>query len=503
MEFKKKDLMVEDNSEEGIVKKVLTKLKDVKNRVTSEVKETQALVRILTHAVKSYTKNREFDLNTEDREFIKGQSGDVVRGVILTIVAIIPIPIPLTPFLIIFGKKIGIDLTPKEHDIPDKGKSKKEKLEESKKLNIILTEDQYKKLNEMVQKYESIIHKLCVTQKPDSPFCRLYKMRDDLIGDDKVDLDVSIEVLDDYFRFKNVGMFPRIVELALQDEGRTSTYLKLIADFIEDDTFDKTKTKKVLNKQRNSEEIPTDLENLLKMARTLEHQKYEESFVGDHFDKHATFLSLKYSCDDDIKETLFTILTKVKSKERTLDLVFEKMIQCIQKSLTQGIYYLKSDLVTKKDLVFDNEVIFPAGTFFEVKKMDPFIDSYLSEFFSIFKQSDKAKFKGEYVGIYNELIQRVYEWLINSQEAKDYLDKVKLQIGGIIYEYNTIVPIEYIDLYWSNKGQRGCDEKRLSIRFRIMPGVNEIKTFRFKKEDELDVVVKPVTNNEKEKVICQ
>jgi hypothetical protein len=65
------------------------------------------------------------------------------------------------------------------------------------------------------------------------------------------------------------------------------------------------------------------------------------------------------------------------------------------------------------------------------------------------------------------------------------------------------VPIEYIDLYWSNKGQRGCDEKRLSIRFRIMPGVNEIKTFRFKKEDELDVVVKPVTNNEKEKVICQ
>ena len=103
MEFKKRDLIVEDNSEEGIVKKVLTKLKDVKNRVTSEVKETSALVRILTHAVKSYTKNREFDLNTEDREFIKGQSADVVRGLVLTIIAMIPLPIPLTPFLIIFG----------------------------------------------------------------------------------------------------------------------------------------------------------------------------------------------------------------------------------------------------------------------------------------------------------------------------------------------------------------------------------------------------------------
>jgi hypothetical protein len=501
MEFKKRDLLVEDNSEEGIFKKVMSKLKDVKDRAQSEIKETRALVRILTYAVKSYAKDREFDLNDKDRKFIKGQSADVIRGLILAIVAIIPLPIPLTPFLIIFGKKLGIDLTPKEHEIPHKGKSKKEKLEESK-LNIILTEDQYQELNEMVQKYESIIHKLCVTQNPNSPFCRLNKMRNELSENNQVDLDVSIEVLDDYFRFKTVGMFPRIVELALQDEGRTATYLKLIADFIEDDAFDKTKTKKVLNKQRNSEEIPADLEELLKMARTLEHQKYEESFVGDHFDKHATFLSLNYSCDDDIRETLFTILTKVKSKERTLDIVFEKMIQCIQKSLTQGIYYLKSDLVTKKDLVFDDEVIFPSGTFFEVKKMDPFIDSYLSEFFSIFKQSDKSKFKGEYVGIYNELIQRVYEWLINSQEAKDYLDKVKSQIGGIIYEYQTIIPIEYIDLYWSNKGQRGCDEKRLSIRFRIKPGFNEIKTFRFKKQDELEMTIKKVQNDEDKKVIC-
>jgi len=500
MEFKKRDLLVEDNSEEGIVKKVLSKLKGFRDRAQSEIKETRALVRILTHAVKSYAKDREFDLNDEDRKFIKGQSTDVVRGLILTIVALIPLPIPLTPFLIIFGKKIGIDLVPKEQDIPDKGKPK---IKESKKINIILSEEQYQKLNEMVKRYESVIHKLCEAQKPDSPFCRLSKMRGELSENDQVDLDVSIEVLDSYFRFKTVGMFPRIVELALQDEGRTATYLKLIADFIEDETFDNTKTKKVLNKQRDSKEIPADLEELLKMARTLEHQKYEESFVGDHFDKHATFLSLNYSCDDDIRETLFTILTKVKSKERTLDIVFEKMIQCIQKSLTQGIYYLKSDLVTKKDLIFDDEVIFPSGTFFEVKKMDPFIDSYLSEFFSIFKQSDKAKFKGEYVGIYNELIQRVYEWLINSQEAKDYLDKVKSQIGGIIYEYQTIIPIEYIDLYWSNKGQRGCDEKRLSIRFRIKPGFNDIKTFRFKKQDELEMTIKKVQNDEDKKIICQ
>ncbi|MFM7990106.1 MAG: hypothetical protein ACKPKO_63405, partial [Candidatus Fonsibacter sp.] len=73
MEFKKQDLLVEDKSEEGIVKKVLSKLKDVKDRAQSEIKETRALVKILTHAVKSYAKNREFDLNEEDKKFIKGQ----------------------------------------------------------------------------------------------------------------------------------------------------------------------------------------------------------------------------------------------------------------------------------------------------------------------------------------------------------------------------------------------------------------------------------------------
>ena len=105
--------------------------------------------------------------------------------------------------------------------------------------------------------------------------------------------------------------------------------------------------------------------------------------------------------------------------------------------------------------------------------------------------------------MYNELIQRVFNWLTtNNPLAEDYLNKVKSQIGGIIYEYDTIVPIEYIDLYWSNKGQRGCDEKRLSIRFRIKPGVKEIKTFRFKKQDELDTVVKTVQNDEDKKIIC-
>jgi hypothetical protein len=276
-----------------------------------------------------------------------------------------------------------------------------------------------------------------------------------------------------------------------------------LADFIEDDSFDETNVKKILNKQRTSDVIPNNLEELLRQVRTLEHQKYEERFLGDYFDKKATFLKLDYKCDDDAKDTLSTLLSKIKSKEKTIDLVFEQMIRCIEKSLDSGTYYLKADVVSKKDLKYNDKIIFKSGTYFEVKKMDPFIDSYLSEFFSIFKETTMGEFKSEYLDMYNELIQKVYDWLISNPNATQYLNKVKSQIGGIIYDYDTIVPIEYIDLYWSNKGQRGCDEKRLSIRFKIKDNVSQLQTYKFKNEEELISKIEPVPQEEKKKVVCR
>ena len=507
MEFKKKDLLTETKNDDSIYQKVLSSIKNIKNRANSEIKETQALVRIIIHAVKSYKKNREFDLDKKDIEFIHGQSADIIKNLLMVTISLIPIPIPITPFLIIFGKKIGIDILPKEHEIPQKGKSKKENkdnIKENKGINILITKSQYDFLNEMSKRYSSTTQKLCYNQKQNKPFCRLYEMRKKLSSDDKVELDVAMDDLDKYFRFKNVGMFPIIVDLALKDEGRTISYLKLISDFVWDDDFDDNETKRIINRQKNRKDVEIeDVDDLARQARTAEHQRYEQRFVGDHFEKKSTFLKLNHYCDDDAKETLFNILTQVKSEERTLDIVFDQITRCIEKSLTQGTYYLKADIVSKKDLTYEGEVIFPSKTHFEVKKMDPFIDSYLSEFFSIFKETEKIAFKGEYVDMYNELIQRIFEWLVSNPSAEDYLNKVKSQIGGIIYEYDTIVPIEYIDLYWSNKGQRGCNEKRLSIRFRIKEKTNEIKTFRYRNQDELIPVIKTVPYTEKEKVICE
>jgi Fe-Mn family superoxide dismutase len=370
------------------------------------------------------------------------------------------------------------------------------------KLKTSLNENLIKE-DEGLPQNSNILTELCNTQMEGRPFCDLLEISNNLGSDSKVDLEIALEILVNYFRYKNIGLLPRVVELAIQDEGRTVSYLSLLASFIEDDDFDNTETKRVLDRQRKSTKVPSNLEDLLKQARGLEHQKYESRFYGDYFDKKSTYLKLDYSCDDDPKDTLFTLLGRVKSKEKTIDVIYNQMVRCIQKSFDSGTYYLKADVVSTKDLTYEDNVIFKSGTNFEIKKMDPFIDSYLSEFFSIFKESALKEFKGEYLAMYNELIQRVYNWLLRNKSAEDYLEKIKSQIGGIIYEYETIVPIEYIDLYWSNKGQRGCDEKRLSIRFKIKDGVNEIRTFRFVDKQELVPATKPIPNSEKQKVICQ
>lgn len=122
MEFKKNDLLISENkNKEGLLKKILSKFKDIKNMAKSEMEETKALVRILTYAVKSYVKNRDFDLDKKDIVFIQGQSVDVIKNLLIVVISIIPIPI--TSFLIIFGKKINIDILPKKHEIPKKGKN--------------------------------------------------------------------------------------------------------------------------------------------------------------------------------------------------------------------------------------------------------------------------------------------------------------------------------------------------------------------------------------------
>jgi hypothetical protein len=340
--------------------------------------------------------------------------------------------------------------------------------------------------------------------KVNSPFCRLQ----DLVQstDDqyvKNEIETSITNLDKFFNKKSVGVFPMIVELSLKDETQTSNFLKLVSGFIDNEEYDKEYTKKVLQKQKNANTVPDNLPELLAYARFKEHQKHEQRYVGKYFKSTPTRLQLNYRCSDDAKEKMVDTLMKIHNSEETLDFFFFRMTNCLSVSFKSGSYYIKADLQSDEDLKDeDGNIIFPKNSYFEAKKMDPFIDSYLSEFFSIFKESaiaDKRPIIGD---LYNKLIDKIFIWLNKNQNAKNYLDKVKSKMSGIIYEGDIIIPSEYIQLYWSNKGQRGCDEKRISIRFRINPEFKEVNAYKFIDSNTLESVKFIVPQNEKKLVIC-
>jgi Fe-Mn family superoxide dismutase len=373
------------------------------------------------------------------------------------------------------------------------GRTDKKKLNESQEVN------------EIALRRHSKIDYLCKQSKVEgSPYCQLKNFRDGLEDQYLVnELEQSMFILDQFFGKKNVGTFPVIIQLSLQDKSRTVNFLDLVSNFIVDKNYDNDQVKKILNKQRYTTTIPNDIEGLLAYARQKEHSKYEDRFSGEYFEKNLTKLQLDYKCSDDAKETLIDLLRKIHSGTETLNYTFFQITSCLSKSFKKGSYYIKADLVTKQDLKDENgDVIFPVGSFFEVKKMDPFIDSYLSEFFSIFKQTSLSNEKPIYIKLYNELIDKLFTWLNSKSSAQEYLDKVRSQMAGIIYEGDLIVPIKYIDLYWSNKGQRGCDEKRLSIRFRIKPEFSSINGYFFRDKNTLESVTLNVKSKDREKIVC-
>jgi Fe-Mn family superoxide dismutase len=355
-----------------------------------------------------------------------------------------------------------------------------------------------------IKKYTTL-ESLCMKSKnEDSSFCKLLSFRKS-IQDEKVTelIDTSIERLNNFYRFKNVGMFPTIVDLSLVSKEKTGEFLKLISDFIDNEDFTEDETRKILRKQKNTKSIPNDTEDLLRAARAKEYAKYEKRFEGKHFKKKSTRLQLNYHCSDDAKEKLVDTLLKVHNEEQTLNFLFFRITNCLVNSFKSGTYYIKADVESTEDLKDkEGNVIFSGGTNFEIKKLDPFIDSYLSEFFSIFKQTENIDQRGVIGKLYNELIDKIYTWLDTNVQAEKYLEKVKDQMGGIIYDEEFIVPTKYIELYWSNKGQRGCDEKRLAIRFRINPEFNVVNGYKYVDEDTLENLDLTVPPDEKKYVIC-
>jgi Fe-Mn family superoxide dismutase len=364
-------------------------------------------------------------------------------------------------------------------------------------------------INEIAVRTHSKIDYLCDYANSQniqkSPFCKLQEYRDNLTDRSIINsLERSIIILDKFFDRKIVGSFPMIVDLSLVNEEKTKNFLDLISDFVISKEIDVYSKHKIMKELKKVSVVPDTIDDLLSLIRAIGHQEYEKSFEGEDFYHRPKKLQLNYKCSDDQKEKFFESLQSIKDGNQTLNFFFFQITNCLSNSFRKGIYYIKSDLESKRDLFDENgELIFKKNSNFEVKKMDPFIDSYLSEFFSIFKETKIRIHKEEYLDLYNELIDRIFYWLLENDLAKKYLEKVKKQMAGIIYENNLIVPIDKIDLYWSNKGQRGCAEKRLSIRFRIKPNINVIQTYKYLGNSMVKKIILDVPRNERVQIICE
>jgi hypothetical protein len=83
--------------------------KSVWNVVKRESRETKEAVRLLSELSQGN------EITDTQKEFIKAQAVDIMKAVPLIAISGLPVPIPITPFLILLGKKIGFDFLPNSH----------------------------------------------------------------------------------------------------------------------------------------------------------------------------------------------------------------------------------------------------------------------------------------------------------------------------------------------------------------------------------------------------
>jgi hypothetical protein len=92
-----------------LIKKGGKMASDTWESVKIESEETKIAVYILSKMIKGE------EVSEKEKTFLKAQSMDIVRILPLVAISGIPIPLPITPLLIMLGKKYGFDFLPKDH----------------------------------------------------------------------------------------------------------------------------------------------------------------------------------------------------------------------------------------------------------------------------------------------------------------------------------------------------------------------------------------------------
>ena len=87
--------------------------KDVWEATKRETRETKEALRLVDQLIKGN------DISDEQKKFLKAQAVDLAKVLPLIAIQGIPVPVPITPFLIILGKKVGFDILPNSHTKSD------------------------------------------------------------------------------------------------------------------------------------------------------------------------------------------------------------------------------------------------------------------------------------------------------------------------------------------------------------------------------------------------
>ena len=308
---------------------------------------------------------------------------------------------------------------------------------------------------------------------PYTTYCSLLQLSNNLHKDLQNNLHKDLDTVYSFLRrdlsIDNRRKFHNLIKVLMGYDNQANS-INLVAEYIrKTDSADDIAISLDLFRKKDIGE--DDIEKFLKQAKHSGYKEYERSFVGSHFKTNENKLFLRYKGEDESR-SIYQIVKAVINDELTVKESIGYLYELIVGNYTSQDM-VKGDLECIKPVYNKNGgKIIDSGEIVEVKKLDHGGDSYLSEFFAIYKNSNipKDALKPKFIKTYNDLIDGLYELFKTS--GNNILEDIKNNFAGIIYSQSTLITSDDIELYWSNKGRSSCSkDHRLSIRYRINKSV--------------------------------
>ena len=302
----------------------------------------------------------------------------------------------------------------------------------------------------------------------------------------------------------NMVIFRGLMENVVNLDTPINT-IKIISEYIKK-SGENENIKSSLRKFKEGGWSPSDLDDFIKRTKHQTYNEYEDSFVGPHFDSHKTRLLLNFKENGSEDNNIDTIKNVLKESKEDIPKIAKNFHKNIINNFIEDL--IKSDLKCTHTIKDEKgKIVIKKGDFVEVKKIDYEADSYLSEFFSVYKTNieklPKYARKNDFRKDYNDLVDAVYTLLLKDDGG--IIESIKNSFVGIFYDENIFVSKDNIELYWSNKGRSSCDsDHRLSIRYRVVTNnKNYVYGYLYSKEGELKRVKLEIPNNKKQKIYCK